>query len=47
MKILITGSSGFIGQHIVKNLSKENIVLLTSKSSNKIKKKNLFIKITT
>ena len=44
MKILITGSSGFIGQHIVKNLSKEKIVLLTSKSSNKIKKKKFIYK---
>ena len=43
MKILITGSSGFIGQHIVKNLSKEKIVLLTSKSSNKIKRKKIYL----
>ena len=41
MKILITGSSGFIGQYIVRKLSKENIILLTSKSRNRIRKKNV------
>ena len=44
MKILITGSSGFIGQYITRNLSKENITLLTSNSRNRIRKKNFIYK---
>ena len=41
MKILVTGSSGFIGEYIVKNLSKKNEVIATCykiKKEKKIKK---------
>jgi len=39
-KILLTGSTGFIGSELLKKLSQNNIIFVTLRKKNKIYQKN-------
>ena len=44
-KILLTGSTGFIGSELLRGLSQKNIIFITLRKKNKIYPKNKNIKI--